>query len=122
MVGGKRTTYRLLIGKPEGSRPLGRRRRGWVDRELGWDDVDWIGLAQDRDRWRALLDSLLKLRIPWNAGKLSSVLRTGDLSSSSQLQRVSLVSIFRQKAKKKKSKAIPVTGLGGLSIGDVPES
>jgi hypothetical protein len=53
---GEKNTYRLLVEKPEGKRPLGRPRRRWVDNirmdllELGWGDVDWIGLAQDRDR------------------------------------------------------------------------
>jgi hypothetical protein len=51
--------------------------------------VDWIGLAQDRDRWRALVNSVLKLLVPLNAGKLSSVLTTRDLWSSAQLHRVS---------------------------------
>jgi hypothetical protein len=60
----------LLMGKPEGNRPLGRPRRKWVDNirmdlgEVGWDDVDWIGLAKDRNRWRALVNSVLKLRVP----------------------------------------------------------
>jgi hypothetical protein len=60
----------LLVGKPEGKRPLGRLRRRWVDNirmdleEMGWGDVDWIGLAQDRNRWRALVNSVLNLRIP----------------------------------------------------------
>jgi hypothetical protein len=55
----KRNAYRLLAGNPEGERPLGRPRRRWVDNirmylgEVGWGDVDWIGLAQDRNRWRA---------------------------------------------------------------------
>jgi hypothetical protein len=62
--------YRLLVGKPEGKRPLGRQRRKWEDNirmdlgEVGWDDVDWIGLAQDRNRWRALVNSVLNLRVP----------------------------------------------------------
>jgi hypothetical protein len=60
-MGEKRNAYRLLVGKPEGKRPLGRPRRRWVDNirrdleEVGWGDVDCIGLAQDRNRWRALV-------------------------------------------------------------------
>jgi hypothetical protein len=66
----KRNAYRLLVGKPEGKRPLGRPRRRWVANikrdleEVGWGDVDWIGLAQDRNRWRALVNSVLNLRVP----------------------------------------------------------
>jgi hypothetical protein len=66
----KRNTYMLLVGKPEGKRPLGRQRRRWVDNiklhllEIGWGGVDWIGLAQDRDRWRALVNSVINLRVP----------------------------------------------------------
>jgi hypothetical protein len=61
----KRKAYRLLVGKPEGKRPLGRPRRKWVDNirmalgEVGSGDVGWIGLAQDRNRWRALENSVL---------------------------------------------------------------
>jgi hypothetical protein len=60
--GEKRNAYRLLVGKSEGRRPLGRPRRRWVDnirmdlREVGWCDVDWIGLSQDRNRRRALVN------------------------------------------------------------------
>jgi hypothetical protein len=59
----KKNEYRLLVGKPERTRPLGRPRRRWLDNirmdlvELGWGDVNWIDLAQDRDRWRALVNS-----------------------------------------------------------------
>jgi hypothetical protein len=59
----KRNAYRLLVGRPEGRRPLGRPRRRWLDNirmdlvEVVWGNVDWIGLAQDRDRWRALVNS-----------------------------------------------------------------
>jgi hypothetical protein len=66
----KRNAYRLLVGKPEGKRPLGGPRRRWVDKitmdlvEVGRGDVDWIDLAQDRDRWRALVNSVLNLRVP----------------------------------------------------------
>jgi hypothetical protein len=61
----KRDAYRLLVGKPEGKRPLGRSRRRWMDLlELGWGDVDRIGLAQDRSRWRALANLVLNFRLP----------------------------------------------------------
>jgi hypothetical protein len=69
-MGEKRNAYRLSVGKPEGKRPLGRRRRRWVDNirmdlgEVGWSDVDWISLAQDRNRWRDLVNSVLNLRVP----------------------------------------------------------
>jgi hypothetical protein len=53
--------------------------------EVGWGDMDWIGLAEDRDRWRALVNAVMNLRVPQNAGKLSGVLTTRDLSSSAQL-------------------------------------
>jgi hypothetical protein len=60
----KRNAYRL-VGKPEGKMPLGRHRRRWVDNiRMGLGDVDWIGLAQDRDRWGALVNSVLNLRVP----------------------------------------------------------
>jgi hypothetical protein len=68
--GEKRNAYRLLAGKPEGRMSLGRPRRRWVDNirmdlvEMGLGDVDWIGLAQDRDRWRTLVNSVLNLRVP----------------------------------------------------------
>jgi hypothetical protein len=58
------------VGKTEGKRPLGRPRRRWVDNirmdlgEVGLDDVDWIGLAKDRNRWRAVVNSVLNLRVP----------------------------------------------------------
>jgi hypothetical protein len=67
--GEKRNAYRVLVGEPEGKRPLERRRRRWADNirmdlgEVGWGDVEWIGLAQDRNRWRALVNSVLNLRV-----------------------------------------------------------
>jgi hypothetical protein len=69
-MGEKGNAYRLLVGKPEGKRLLGRPRRRWVDNirmdpgEVGWGDVDWIDLAKDRNRWRALVNSVLNLRVP----------------------------------------------------------
>jgi hypothetical protein len=66
-MGETRNAYRILVGKPEGKRPLGRRR--WVDyfkmdlREIGWDGMDWIDLAQDRDQWRALVNTVMNLRV-----------------------------------------------------------
>jgi hypothetical protein len=69
-MGKKRNAYKLLAGKAEGKRPLGRPRRRWVDNirmdlgEVGWSDVNWAGLAKDRNRWRALVNSVLNLRVP----------------------------------------------------------
>jgi hypothetical protein len=69
-MGEKRNVYRLFMGKPEGKRPLGRPRHRWVDNirmdleVVGLSDVDWIGLDQDRNRWRALVNSVLNLRVP----------------------------------------------------------
>jgi hypothetical protein len=69
-MGEKRNAYRLLVGKPEGKRQIGRPRCRWVDNikmdlgEVGWGDVDWIGLAQDRNRWRAFVNSVLNRRVP----------------------------------------------------------
>jgi hypothetical protein len=61
--------YRILVGKPEGKRPLGRARHRWVDnikmdlREVGWEGRDWIDLAQDRDRWSAYVNTVMNLRV-----------------------------------------------------------
>ena len=69
-MGEERGVYRVLVGKPEGKRPLGRPRRRWVDnirmdlQEVGCGNVDWIGLAQDRDRWRTLVSAVMNLRVP----------------------------------------------------------
>jgi hypothetical protein len=69
-MGEKRHVYRLLVGKPEGKSPLGRPRRGWIDNikmdllEIGLNVLDWIGLAQDRYRWRALVNSVMNFRVP----------------------------------------------------------
>ena len=66
----RRGVYRVLVGKPEGRRPLERPRRRWEDnirmdlREVGCGCVDWMKLAQDRDRWRALVSSVMNLRVP----------------------------------------------------------
>jgi hypothetical protein len=66
--GKKRNSYRILVGKPEGKRSLGRPRRRWMDnikidhRELVWDDMDWIDLVQDRDQWRAIFNTVMNLK------------------------------------------------------------
>jgi hypothetical protein len=69
-MGERRNAYRILVGMPEGKGQLGRPRRRWVDnikmdlREIEWDDMDWIDLAEDRDQWRALVNTVMNLRIP----------------------------------------------------------
>jgi hypothetical protein len=70
MHGKKRNAYRILVGKPEGKRPLGRPRHRWKDyiimdlREIGWGDMDLIDLAQDRDQWRAVVNTVMNLWVP----------------------------------------------------------
>jgi hypothetical protein len=69
-MGDRRGAYRVLVGRPEGNTPLGRPRRRWDNdirmdlKETGWLGVAWIELAQDRDRWRTLLDAVMNLRVP----------------------------------------------------------
>jgi hypothetical protein len=90
-MGPKTTEYRILMGKPDGKRPLGRPRCRWVDnikmdlREIGWDGMDWIDLAQDRDRWRALVNTVINLRVPQNAGNFLSSCTIGSFSRRAQL-------------------------------------
>jgi hypothetical protein len=69
-LGEKRNAYRILVGKTDRKRPLGRRKRRWVNnikmdlRERGWAGMDWIYLAQDRDQWRALVDTVMNHHVP----------------------------------------------------------
>jgi hypothetical protein len=68
-MGEKRNRHRILVGKPERKRPLGRPRRRWVDnikmdiRDIGWDGMAWIDLAQDGDQWKALVKTVMNLRV-----------------------------------------------------------
>jgi hypothetical protein len=69
-IGEKKNAFRILMGKPEGKRPLIRTRRRWVDnikmdlREIVWDGMDWIDVALDRDQWRALVNTVISLWVP----------------------------------------------------------
>jgi hypothetical protein len=69
-LGEKRNAYRLLVGNPEEKRPQGKPRHRWVDNikmdlgEMGWAGVDWIGVGQDSDKWKALVNSVMNLWVP----------------------------------------------------------
>jgi hypothetical protein len=82
-----------LAGKSEGKRLLGRPRRKWVDnikidlREIGWDDVDGIAMAQDRDQWRALVNTVMNIQVLYNTGKFMSVCTIGIFLRRAQLRK-----------------------------------
>jgi hypothetical protein len=87
----KRNVYRILVGKPDGKRPLRKPRRRWMDnikmdrRQIGWDGIYWINLVQDRDQWRALMNTVMKLRVPLNLGEFLSSCTIGSFSRKAQL-------------------------------------
>ena len=89
--------YRVLVGEPEGKKPLGRPRRRWVHNvrmdlpKVGCGYVDWIGLAQDRDRWRTLASAVMNLRVPWNAGNFLTSCKTVSCSRRTLHHGVSII-------------------------------
>jgi hypothetical protein len=93
--GEQRNVCMILVGEPEGKRPLGRPRRRWLNnikmdlREIGWNCMDWIYLAQDRDQWSALVNTVMNLRVPLNVRKLLSSCTIGGSSRRAQLHGVS---------------------------------
>jgi hypothetical protein len=105
-MGMKRNAYKILMGKPEGKRPLGRSRRRWEDnikkdlREIGSGGMDWIHLAQDMNWWRALVNMVMNLWVAKNFGKLLSNCTTGGFSRRAQLHGVSLVSYLHRNVHK----------------------
>jgi hypothetical protein len=87
-MGEERNIYSVLVGKLERKRPLGRQRRRWEDgirmdlKEIGRGNVDWIQMAQDRDRWRALVNTVMNLRVLEPQSELVSYLVSQSLSQS----------------------------------------
>ena len=85
-MGKVRGVYRVLLGKPERRRPLGRPRPRWVDnirmdlQEVGGGYMDWIGLAQERDSWRTIVSAVMNLRVPWNAGNFLTICKPVSFS------------------------------------------
>jgi hypothetical protein len=86
--GEERNAYKILVGKPERRRPLRRPRLRWVSnikrdlRNTGWGSMDWVDLAQDGDQWRALLNTVVNLRLPYICGGSSRLLKEGSTSWS----------------------------------------
>jgi hypothetical protein len=91
----RKNSYRIFVGKPEGKKPLGRPRRRWVDnikrdhREMGWGGMDSIYVAQDRGQWRAVVNTVMNLRVPYNAGKFLRSYTIGGFSRRAQLHEIS---------------------------------
>jgi hypothetical protein len=83
-MGEKRNAYRIFVGRP-GHRWVGNIKMDL--REIGWDDVDWIDMAQDRDQWRALVNTVLNLQVPSNAGKFLSGCPINGSSRKAQLHK-----------------------------------
>jgi hypothetical protein len=94
-MGAKMNAYKILVGKPEGKGPLGRRRCKWADnikmdlREIVCGGMDWINLARDRDQWRALVNRVMNLQVSQIAGNFSSRCTTGCFSRTAQFHEIS---------------------------------
>jgi hypothetical protein len=94
-MGERRGVYTVLVGKPERKKPLGRPRRRWEDnikmdiQEVKWEGMDWIDVAQDRDRWRALVNAVVIFWVPQNAGNFLTRSEPSSFSRRTLLRGVS---------------------------------
>jgi hypothetical protein len=119
-MGAKRKAYKILVGNPEGKRPLERLRCRWMDnikmdlRDIRWAGMDWIDLVQDREQRRTLVNTVMNLRVPENVRNFLSSCTTGCFSRRAQLHGVSDIVLGDKRANGHSNKS----DVSDVSLGD----